>query len=411
MGGDSLLHYVQARLLAQGNGYASPIFYIQTGKITPGGAKPPIYTTFLAFFELIGIHSLTFQRVASAAVGALGIYLLGLVAWKIAGKRAGIIAAVLASAYPMMWINDGELKNDGFIVPFVALVMLAAYRLRDDPRPRSAALFGAAVGVSALTRSETLLLIVLVGVPLCFWLPKLSMNVRLKLFTVALVSTMAIVMPWIVRNLVSFEHPAFMSVGTGSVLLNGSCDDTYYGDSLGTLSFKCFDGVYGPLLVKASEPNSPIRDESDLDATFMSVARPYIENHADRLPVVMVARVGRMFEFYKPFDNVRYNSSIEDRGTWQPWAALYFYWAMLPFGLIGVVKLRRSGVALSPLLGPIVGVTITAAITFGIARYRAQSDAALVILAAVGIDLCFQHIARLRGESESSMVDAPSRHQ
>ncbi len=55
------------------------------------------------------------------------------------------------------------------MVSTTALVLLAAYRWWDRPSVRSAALFGALVGVAALTRSEALLLGPFIGLPLVWF--------------------------------------------------------------------------------------------------------------------------------------------------------------------------------------------------------------------------------------------------
>ncbi|HYF46701.1 MAG TPA: hypothetical protein VD926_10865, partial [Acidimicrobiales bacterium] len=114
--------------------------------------------------------------------------------------------------------------------------------------------------------------------------------------------------------------------------------------------------------------------------------RTYIDDHLGRLPVVMVARVARMWDVFRPFQNVRFNWQLEARGEATSWAALVSYWALVPFAVGGLVVLRRRRLPLSPLLGMAVMISVTAAWTFGTTRYRIPADVALVVAAAVGAD-------------------------
>lgn len=386
IGGDSLVHYLQGRFLAEGEGIVSPIFWLEFGEMTPGGAKPPIYSSFLGVLYALGITDPTWQRLLSALVGSLAIFILGYTAKKVVSPRAGIITAVLVAICPSLWINDGSLKNDGIVAPFVALVVLLAYEVWRNPRPRTAVAFGLAIGFAGLARSESLSLVAFIGIPLYLGLRRLSLAGRAKLWLLSVLMAVLVVYPWVVRNLVSFENPVLMSVGAGNVLLNGSCDQTYYGDDLGGLSFRCYEGAGVEALDEAFDPQDPDADESVVDARLMEVARPYVTEHLDRLPVVLAARVARIYHLYDPFGTVRYDIAFEDRGRWQSWSGLWFFYASLPFAAYGAVVLRRRQIPISPLLGPIAGVAFTAAVTFGITRFRGPVDLVLCMLAGVAVD-------------------------
>jgi hypothetical protein len=394
IGGDSLVHYLQGRFLAEGKGIISPIYWIELGTFSPGAAKPPIYSGFLGVLYALGIRDPTWQRIASALIGSLAIFLVGYTATLVVGSQAGRIAAVLVAASPTLWINDGALKNDGFVAPFVALVILLAYRVSQKPRPRTAVAFGAAVGFAALVRSEASFLLLFIGIPLFWGLRQLSARGRLKLWILAVTVGGAVMLPWIIRNMVSYTNPTFMSVGAGSVLLNGSCDDTYYGKNIGSLSFECFKGEGEQALLTSFDPRNPAEDESVVDKRLMDIALPYVKDHLGRLPIVMAARIGRIYQIYAPFETVRYDIAFEDRGDWESWSALWFHWMTVPLAICGAVIMRRRRLPLSPLVGVIVGVAFTAAVTFGITRYRGTADLAMCMLAAVALEWAWARIAR-----------------
>src|SRR5690606_20490776 len=112
----------------------------------------------------------------------------------------------------------------------------------------------------------------------------------------------------------------------------------------------------------------------------------YLREHADRLPVVMAFRVGRMWDLYKPAQNNRLNYQVEGRGRTASTWGLGAYYVLLVPAIAGAVVLWRRRLPVSPLLSVVAMVTITAALTFGVTRYRAPADAVLVVLAAVAVD-------------------------
>jgi hypothetical protein len=59
---------------------------------------------------------------------------------------------------------------------------------------------------------------------------------------------------------------------------------------------------------------------------------------------------------------------------------------MIPFAIVGIVAMRRRKLTLVPIAALAIIVTLAAATTFGITRYRAPFEVALVLLAAIGID-------------------------
>ena len=58
---------------------------------------------------------------------------------------------------------------------------------------------------------------------------------------------------------------------------------------------------------------------------------------------------------------------------------------MLPFSLAGLVILRRRRRPILPFLSIAAVITFTAAMTFGITRYRAPIDTMMPVLAAIAL--------------------------
>ena len=84
---------------------------------------------------MVGLDDPDWQRLAGALFGAGTIVVVALIARRLAGDRAGLLAGALAAAYPVLVAADGALMSESLLGLLVAGSLLAAYRLRDRPRP------------------------------------------------------------------------------------------------------------------------------------------------------------------------------------------------------------------------------------------------------------------------------------
>ena len=380
--------HLTANLIADGVPFVDPFRYADTGEERPSAQKMPLFPLYLGAVSFVGLDSVDAHRLAAGLLSAGTIVVLGLVGSRLAGRRAGLVAAGLAAVYPNLWINDFLLQVESLAALLIALVILAAYRYRAEPGRRAVAVLGLLIALTALTRAEALLLYAFVALPLILGAVRAW---RERLVHVALAGAAAIVLlgPWVGWNLSRFEDPTTLSTAPGPVLSTASCDATYFGEQLGFYGdcFRIEDYAEAEgITVEAAQARLRDFDESQRATVANDRAMAYIEDHRGRLPVVMAARVARMWDLYRPFQNVRFNWQLEARGEATSWAALWSWWALLPFAAGGLVVLRRRGLPISPLVGMALTITVTAAWTFGTTRYRIPADVALVVAAAVGIE-------------------------
>jgi len=388
--GDAYYYRTQAQLLADGQGFANPTAWLQgqlrtdVPQLQPGAGHPPVYTMFLATLIKAGVSDVDDHRKAQVLVGTLGVALIGLAGWQIGGRRRHVVAplsALLAATYPMLWINDFRYLSESIYIPIVAVLIMACYRFWAKPGWGSAAFLGGMIGLSSLTRGEGIFLLAFTVPPLLWGMRSLTVKHRLALGAVVSGVAFAVLGPWVAHNLSRFPTPVTVTSGTGMVLIHGSCDQAFYGDAIGYYSFACAN-VLTPL-----DKNPAMAAEEVADAEARSKAITYITANADQLPVVMLARAGRMWDIYDVEGNIRFNAVLEGRGETPSRIGLWFYAALIPFGILGLLDLRRRGIPLSPIVGLAAAVTLTAMLSFGITRYRIPADVALVIAAAIGFDL------------------------
>src|SRR5881227_2041712 len=107
VGGDGLEFHILANQLADGDGYIQPL--IVSPAHVPTADKPPLYPLLLAVPSLVGWKSLVAHRVVSCLMGAALVALVGLLGRRVGGERVGLLAAVIAAAYPALWMLDSSL--------------------------------------------------------------------------------------------------------------------------------------------------------------------------------------------------------------------------------------------------------------------------------------------------------------
>jgi 4-amino-4-deoxy-L-arabinose transferase-like glycosyltransferase len=373
LGGDAFYYHWQANALAHGAWFVDPIRWFLDGSRRPSAGHPPLYSSYLALWSLLGLDGVTAHRLASSVLGTATIVVVGLLARRLAGDTAGIIAAAVTAVYPEIWINDGMLLSETMAIFMTAVALTAAYAFWRSPTMRNAVLLGLACGATALSRTELALLFPLVVIPLALLVRDADWGRRARLAIVACVMGGIVLGPWVVFNLTRFEETTTLTSGTGSALSAASCDEAWYGLHIGYYA-NCFQGPWP----------DPDLDESQRDVEPRKQAIEYTKDHLSRLPLVVAARVGRLWGLFKPGQTTALDWWIEGRGRAPSWIGLFAYFALWPFAVYGLVVMRRRRIPILPLVAIAVIATFAAAITFGVTRYRAPAEVALVVAAAVG---------------------------
>jgi 4-amino-4-deoxy-L-arabinose transferase-like glycosyltransferase len=376
--GDAAYYHRAANLLARGHGFIQPDLFegFRLGA-HQAADHPPGYIAVLALPSLLGLDSPLAHQVWSALIGTATIVVIGLAGRRIANRRTGLIAAALAAVYPNFWINDGLVMSETLVLLTAALIVLAAYSLHDRPTPWTAAALGVAVAAFTLTRAEGLLLVLVLLPPLCLTLA-LEWRRRLVLLAVAELAVLAVVGPWTGYNLTRFERPVAVSTGLGFAMVTSNCHPAYHGDRLGYWWFGC-------ALMGESERDK-VGDGSVLDSERTERAVEYMSDHADRLPVVFLARLGRTWAFYRPLQQLEFDEAESARDVPAARVGLAMYLVMIPAAIAGAIVLRRRGAPLSPMWAIVVIVTVAVVVTFGQTRYRTPAEVPLVLLTAVAVD-------------------------
>jgi hypothetical protein len=366
---DPTFYDMQATLIGRGYGFALPF----APSIRPTALHPPLYPLLLSVTSLFGTDSRLAHQFVALLMGIAGVVVIGLLGREVGGRAVGLVAAALAALYPNLWVLDARLWSEGLAATLTALALLFAYRFRRRRTMVDALLLGAALGLAGLARSETLLLLVLVAVPIALLGNGESWGRKLTFVGVIGAVTVAVLSPWVIRNLTTFERPVPFSTNGNLIFAVSNCDDTYSGTLLGSWSYRC-SRYTGP------------GDESEVAFRAQREGLDYLSGHKKRfLTAVLWARIGRVWDVYDPVGNVHLGEN-EGRNATLGYLGLAVYWAMIPFAAVGAWLVHRRGrVPVWPLLMVFVSTTIVAAVGYGAPRFRAPAETVLLVLAAVGL--------------------------
>ena len=393
--GDQIYYNAQANTLARGDGFTD----FRDGSET--AEHPPLTALVLAPASWIGYRiddrgtNQLAHRLTMAVLGVAVVVVIALVGRTVAGDRTGLIAGAIAALYPNLWANDGAIMSETVAALSVALAILLGYRFWRAPTWRNALWLGGVCGLAMLVRAELGLLLPVMVVPLGLRAAAGALRERIGLVAVSFVAAAVVVSPWVVANLVRFEEPVLFSTNDGLTLCGANTDHVYYGDGTGLWALDC-------AFLKV-----PKGDRSVVSNHLRHVAVEYVGDHLGRVPVVVLARVGRVWSLYAPGQMADY-SEDEGREGLVSWLGFAAFWVLVPFAVGGAIVLRRRPVELWPLLSQVVVVTITAALVYGLVRFRVPAEIPLVVLAAVAFDAL---LARRTGDATdhvSTMVASSS---
>ena len=397
--GDAVFYHQVANALADGDGFVNPTL----GTATAG--HPPLFPAALAVVSLFGGTSETAHQAAGCVLGAATAIPVGFAGRRLAGPTTGLIAAGAVAFYLPMIANDSLLYSESLYGLTIALALLAALRLRERPDPLRSLVLGAAIGAAALVRTEALLLLVLMGIPL-------ARAIGWRGLALVCAGAAALVLPWTARNLSVFDRFVLVSTNDGSVIGGANCDTTY-GSLLGQWDLLC--------AVRAgADPNRPRelraleaalrrgadqeevgtvllravgRNEAVVAARQRRVGFRFARHHAGELPKVVAARVGRTWSVYRVREQVRTNGFLRGSPAWLEWLTVASFAVAALLAAAGGVILRRRGGPLALLLAPVLLVTIASALGYGTPRFRQAAEVSIVLLASVAAARALEGVA------------------
>ncbi len=179
--------------------------------------RAPGYPLFLAgLYMLTGLPSrLAAARVAQAILTATLGPLTALVALRAGiSRRAAVLSGIAIALYPILWMYPLGLGSENLFMP---LLLVAVLLLLEASRRASIVVFAASgllMGAAVLTRPALVLFLPVA----CLWAWR---HAGLRSATITILTAMAVLIPWSVRNSLVLGRPAFVENTLGYNLFVG----------------------------------------------------------------------------------------------------------------------------------------------------------------------------------------------
>lgn len=387
--GDARIYNWLARSLADGRGWA----------MGDSAYRPPAYPFVLAIiYKLVGAPHVTGgtgpfglgqwtpARLGEAALSTLTAGLVGLLARRLLGGRAGLVALAISAVYLPLVLVGVSLMSESLLVPLALAATLCALHAREAPRPtRWLVLTGVLAGLAALTRGNG----IAIGAALAFVVGFRASRPGLFPGLVVLSAMAVTVMPWTVRN--AFAQHAFVPVTTE---LGATLAGTY-NDGAARHDYIWTNGVHNPDFRQIR--NDRRLSEAERSAALTSAVASYITAHPASLPLAMFWNTVRLLDLEGRFVSRR--SARIDLGAPPGSADLAVdeFWAVGLLACAGLAAKAIRRVPRATWLVPLVLWLTEAPITTGTPRFRAVLDPWFILLAAAALEPVLRESQRAIG--------------
>lgn len=363
-----------ARSLVGGGGFTEKFFW-----------QPFFYPAFLSVVYLVTHGSIVAARVFHAVLGACTCVVTFHLAWRVFGRRIGVLAGLILALYGPLIFFDGELLATGWACFWsVALVTLMA-RLADHAstgrRLKHAVFLGLGVGLSILTRPTFLLFAVAGGLWLAWTLARRGLG---KARTAAILAT-AVVAAGVVMLPVAELHRR--ATGAFSVLPMSDGLNLYIGnnpDRAETISIR--PGWEWDHLTRLPQREGAVTWQQGREI-FRDKVKAYVTNEPTLFLQGLAAKAVEFVssrEIPRNVDVYLYRkwSWLLSGLVWKAGGFGFPFGVLLPLAFLGFVHYRRRIPGVLLLFPVVYGASIV--LVFMSARYRMPLVPLLTVPAAGG---------------------------
>jgi 4-amino-4-deoxy-L-arabinose transferase-like glycosyltransferase len=226
---DAARYDMSARRILAGKGFAYPL---EPGTPSPAqgaaferflGTRANAFTTPGYAYFLAGVYGVAGQgearwaaaRLANCLLSVASLLLLYLIALRAVGKRAALIALVLAALFPtLVWVDGFLLTETLFVCLLLVWTLVTLVALERKTWPYFAA-SGALLGVLTLVRPTAIFWVLAVA---AYMLLTKAFRWRrfLALAGVTALAFCLVMAPWWVRNAALYGHPVWLTTASSN---------------------------------------------------------------------------------------------------------------------------------------------------------------------------------------------------
>ncbi len=354
----------------------------------------PVYWIFGRSWESIGLAQLVLAIVVVWLVYEIGRHLLG--------RRAGLIAAALATLNPYLAWHDMHVNREIVDQVCAAALVLLTLRLAERPTKRLAAALGVVTGLAMLGNTRLVFIPFLCVAYLAWRLPRTRATALVAALVLA--GAAVAVAPWLVRNKVELGCVAITTDGralwkannsqTYGLLSSGQWIDNVRPDSIrppapNQLTPEDAWGYYtkpgvGLAYAQAHYPNECVEM-----SFYEHLAKQYVEKHpGSKLKIAALSE--QLLWQPNVFETTGRNGAGTGLDVGRRVVESIYMWALYALAGVGLFVAPRAFVALALLL--FAYQSACAALFVGATRYRIAWDFLLALLAAAAIERVLRRV-------------------
>jgi 4-amino-4-deoxy-L-arabinose transferase-like glycosyltransferase len=322
-----------------------PLFRLAGGMVEPAAYRPPGWPAVIWLTWLVTGGGIGAARLLLAVLGTLTAVVVAVMGRRLFGRGPGLAAGLIAALCPPLVLIGASLESEtlfGLLVSAAALAALLARDARGGPRLAWAVATGLLAGGGALTRSNGLAVVPLLGLLAMPPRPDgggRAIVPRAAVAVATMLVALAVVAPWTARNARALHAFVPVSTETGNTLAGSF---SAYSARHGA---RWFDprhhGVY--LDVMARFP-----DQVGVDRALTRASVNYALRHPAYPAMVLVRNTGRLTGLSGPGWSSYSLGTMSLPGAWAAPALWPGLLATVLAGLAGAVLVLRRRVGRPP---------------------------------------------------------------
>lgn len=349
--------------------------------------QPPFYPAVLGLWMKLGGDSVFAAKCAQFVIGSFSCSLVFILGARVFGKRAGVVAGMMAAVYGPLIYFDGELLTPTLQVFLNLCAIVLLLSVVERPAPWRFAAAGLVLGLSIITRPDVAVFVAAASVWAFVALRARSSASKASRGALLFVLCAALpVVPVAVRNRMVGGDAVLISSNGGLNFYIGN--NPHYEQTLAIRPGPEWDD-----LVELGRSKDPDAKQSEQSARFYDMALDYIRSQPldwtrlmlkKSLVYVTSVEGRRNHDMYF----LRRYSALFSMLLFRVGSFAFPLGLILPLAVIGIVRRPRG--AETALLLAYIGAQFAATVAFFVvARYRVTVAPVLLVFAARGaVELC-----------------------
>jgi len=186
--------------------FTDTIFYdgaavslVKSGTFGTEYGRPPLYPVFLASIYCFSYQNFLLVRIVQSVLGSVVCILIFLIARKLYGVKAALIAGLIASIYPIFIFISGLLAPTTVIIVWLLLLIFFLLRALDRESLADFSIAGLFMGLAILTKPVAIVFLVLLILYFVIKKDLLRTKKALPVF-LFIICACAVTSVWVVRN-------------------------------------------------------------------------------------------------------------------------------------------------------------------------------------------------------------------